>query len=158
MDLYRLFGQFQSGAKEKPWVLAVETDEDNLLLIGYIVQQLGYNFLTATDRVKALSLAQEYQPDLILLEPDLPGENNYELIYRLKSNALTSPIPIIALTRLVLPEEKEAILKAGCDACLVKPYLIDALENLLHYYLPTIPVLPKILNLKQDLSLVQEQI
>lgn len=152
MDLYRLWGQFQPAAREKPCVLAVETDEDNLLLISYIVQQLGCHLLTATDRVKALSLAQEHQPDLILLEPDLPEENSYELIHSFKSDTLTSKIPIIALTRLVLPEERKAILRAGCDACLGKPYLIDALENLLHSYLPSLVVTPKILNLRHESS------
>jgi two-component system, cell cycle response regulator DivK len=152
MDLYHLFDQFQTGAKKKPCVLALETDEDNLLLIGYIVQQLNCNLLIATEGLQALSLAQEYQPDIILLEPDLPGMNSYELIHKLKSSEVTSHIPLIALTRRVLPQEKKAILEAGCDACLGKPYLIDALENLLHIYLPNVCVVPQIHSLTQGSS------
>lgn len=158
MDLYNLFGQFYSGGKEKPCVLALETDEDNLLLISYIVKQLNCNLLTAIDGVQALALAKEYQPDLILLEPDLPQENGYQLIESLKSNDLTSRIPIIALTQLVLPEEREALLKAGCDACLRKPYLIEALENLLNYYLPTSSLTSIASNLEPKQFLIQEQI
>lgn len=118
-----------------PCILAVEDDEDNLLLITYLVKQLNCFLRTAKDGLTALSSIREDPPDLILLDIVLPKLNGIELITRLKQESSTFNIPIIVITGLTSPKEREQILSTGCDACFVKPYLLDELEKSIDKYL-----------------------
>ena len=135
MDSNFSASRVQESVEQMPLVLAVEDNEDNLLLIAYVLEQFNCTFMTATDGRKALSLAREYQPDLILLDMVLPEVSGIELISRFKQDKLTSRIPIIAVTGLVLAREREQIESAGCDDYISKPYLLNDLEAVIRRYL-----------------------
>lgn len=118
-------------ASKQPLILAVDDDEDNLFLLTEVLRPLSCLFVTATYGEAAILLAQNCQPDLILLDVMLPDFNGMEVVQRLRQNPKTSKIPIIAVTALARAEDRESLLLAGCDDYISKPYMIDELENVI---------------------------
>lgn len=116
----------------KPLILAVECDEDNRVLLSYALELFEYPFIIAADRQEAFSLACEARPDLILLEAILPTlADGLELVRQLKRHEQTRNIPIVAVTAIAIPHDRERILAAGCDGFLAKPYLLEQLQQIL---------------------------
>ncbi len=133
MELSTLYGE--QPAERQPLVLVVDDNEDNLLLLAFVIEQLGCAFITAVEGLTALDLAQTHQPSLIMLDMMLPDMDGIEVMSRLRQNPLTQTIPVIAVTALARPEDRERILSAGCDEYVSKPYIVDELEVLLRRYL-----------------------
>ncbi len=115
----------------QPLILAVEDNDDNLLLISYALESLGCKLICQTDSCSTLVVAKEYQPDLILMDILLPGLSGIDVVGYLKKEPLTWEIPVIAVTALASPEERERILMAGFDDYISKPYMIEDLEALI---------------------------
>lgn len=115
----------------QPLILAVEDNDDNLLLISYALESLGCKLICQTDSCSTLLVAKEYQPDLILMDILLPGLSGIDVVGYLKKEPLTLEIPVIAVTALASPEERERILMAGFDDYISKPYMIEDLEALI---------------------------
>lgn len=139
MDLNFATPMIQPKISEKLSILAVDDDEDNLIIISYILSAMGYSFMTAIRGDEGLVMAQTYAPSLILLDIILPGMDGFEIIRQLKHNPFTKNIPIIAVTGLAFLEDKKRILEAGCNDYLSKPYLIRDLEVLITHHLPQKP-------------------
>jgi len=121
---------------EHPLILAVDDNEDNLLLLGEVVESLSCSFISATHGQTALLLAQDCHPDLILLDVMLPDFNGVEVVQRLRQNPQTQAIPIVAVTALA--EDREHLLSAGCDDYISKPYMLEDIEKLINHYLSQI--------------------
>jgi DNA-binding response OmpR family regulator len=81
------------------------------------------------DGEQALRDAAERPPTLVLLDLMLPRLSGWEVARRLRQNARTSSVPIIAVSALSRPQEREAALHAGCDAYLTKPFTPDDLTR-----------------------------
>ena len=109
-------------------ILAVDDNEDNLLLLSEVLNVFDCSLLTATSGQTALTIAQAYNLDLILLDVMLPDLNGNEVVRRLKQNLTTENIPIIAVTALAREEDRDRLLAAGCSDYISKPYMIDDLE------------------------------
>ncbi|BAY64558.1 response regulator receiver domain protein [Calothrix brevissima NIES-22] len=122
---------------QQPLILAVEDNDDNLLLMGYALESLGCRFICQSDSINTVVVAKEYQPDLIMLDILLPTINGIEMVRYLKQEPLTRHIPVIAVTALASQEDRARILQAGFDAYLSKPYMIDELEIVIHKLLST---------------------
>jgi CheY-like chemotaxis protein len=116
---------------QQPLILAVEDNNDNLLLMGYALESLGCRFICQPDSIHTLVVAKEYQPNLIMLDILLPSVNGIEMVRYLKQEPLTAHIPVVAVTALADKEYQAQILKAGFDAYLSKPYMIDELETVI---------------------------
>jgi two-component system cell cycle response regulator DivK len=125
----------EQSAARQPVVLVVDDNEDNLMLLAFLVEQLDCTILTAIDGQTALNLAQTYQPSLILLDMMLPDLDGLEVLSRLKQGSSTATIPVIAVTAMARSQDRERILAAGCDEYVTKPYVIEELEALLRRYL-----------------------
>ena len=123
----------------EPIILAVDDDEDNLVLLTEVLGPLDCLVMTATHGQTALRLAQACQPNLILLDIMLPDLNGIEVVYRLKQNQATARIPVIAVTALARLEDRDRLILAGCNSYISKPYILDDLEALIRHYLPLIP-------------------
>ena len=123
----------------EPIILAVDDDEDNLVLLTEVLGPLNCLVMTATHGQTALRLAQAYQPNLILLDIMLPDLNGIEVVYRLKQNQETAKIPVIAVTALARLEDRDRLILAGCNDYISKPYILEDLEALIRHYLPLIP-------------------
>lgn len=117
---------------QQPLVLAVEDHEDSLLLISYALDSLGCRFICQKDSCATVLVAKEYQPDLIMLDILLPTLNGLEVVRQLKEEPLTKHIPVIAVTALATRENHQAIMGAGFDEYLCKPYMIEELEAVIH--------------------------
>jgi len=117
---------------QQPLVLAVEDHDDSLLLISYALESLGCRFICQKDSSATVLVAKEYQPDLIMLDILLPTFNGLEVVRQLKQEPLTKQIPVIAVTALATRENQKAIMGAGFDEYLCKPYMIEELESVIH--------------------------
>ncbi|MDV2992111.1 MAG: Polar-differentiation response regulator DivK [Chroococcidiopsis sp. SAG 2025] len=115
-------------------ILAVEDGADNLELIIQVLELIGFPFITANDGRTAIAMAQQHQPDLILLDMVLPDMNGLEVAQHLKQDCRTAEIPIVAVTAMVAEEEKGQYLLAGCIDFVAKPYDIEFLETVIKRY------------------------
>lgn len=113
---------------KQPRILAVDDNEDNLLLLSEVLNVFDCSLLTATSGQIALTIAQAYNPDLILLDVMLPDLNGIEVVRHLKHNPTTENIPVIAVTALARQEDRDRLLAAGCSDYISKPYMIEDLE------------------------------
>lgn len=119
---------------EQPLILAVDDNDDNLQLLTQLLVLMECSYVTATDGITTLELAQKYRPKLILLDMMLPDLSGIEVANRLKQNSQTSSIPIIAVTAMARAEDKESFIVAGCVDYVTKPYIIDDLEIIIRRY------------------------
>ncbi len=118
-----------------PKILLVEDNEMNRDMLSRRLQKKGYTVVTAQDGEKGYSLARSEAPDLILMDISLPAMDGWEVTRLLKANALTSHIPIIALTAHAMVSDREKALGIGCDDYDTKPVdfarLSEKIESLL---------------------------
>lgn len=135
MDKEFALGSSTQSADQQPLVLVVDDNEDNLLLLAFVVEQLDCRIVTALDGKTALDLAQDYHPSLILLDMMLPDMDGIEVLSHLKQNPITKTIPVIAVTAMAREQDRDRILLAGCNEYVSKPYAVDELEMLLRRYI-----------------------
>jgi two-component system, cell cycle response regulator DivK len=102
-------------------VLIVEDNAANMTLAVFLLQSAGHTVLSATDAEAGLTLARDEQPDLILMDIQLPGMDGLEATVLLKRDEATRAIPVIALTALAMKGDEERIRAAGCDGYIAKP-------------------------------------
>jgi two-component system cell cycle response regulator DivK len=102
-------------------VLVVEDNPANMSLATFLLESAGYSVLSATDAEAGLTLAREEQPDLILMDIQLPGMDGLAATMQLKGDDATRAIPVIALTALAMKGDEERIRAAGCDGYIAKP-------------------------------------
>ena len=102
-------------------VLIVEDNPTNMKLADLLLRSAGHTVLTAVDAETGLTLARVDQPDLILMDIQLPGMDGLAATALLKHDPLTASIPIIALTAMAMREDQERTHLAGCDAYITKP-------------------------------------
>lgn len=122
--------------RTKPLILVVDDDEDNLLLLSYALESLNCAIMTAVDGVSALSLAQTYQPDLILLDVLMPHMDGTEVVSRLRKDPKIKKTPVIAVTALAVAQDRERLLLAGFNDYISKPYMLEDIEAKVCRYLP----------------------
>jgi CheY-like chemotaxis protein len=116
-------------------ILVVDDDEDNLLLMSYVLEPLHCSVITAVDGHDALRAAQTQLPDLILLDIMLSKLDGIQVVSQLKKNPQTRKIPVVAVTALARDEDRERILEAGCNDYISKPFMIDELEATIRRHL-----------------------
>ena len=102
-------------------ILIVEDNEMNRDVLSRRLRRQGYDVLIATAGLEGLRLAAEARPDLILMDLGMPDIDGWECTKRLKAEAVTSAIPIIALTAHAMLGDREKALDAGCDDFDTKP-------------------------------------
>jgi two-component system cell cycle response regulator DivK len=102
-------------------VLIVEDNPTNMTLAVFLVQSVGHTVMSATDAEAGLTLARDEQPDLILMDIQLPGMDGLEATALLKRDEATRKIPVVALTALAMKGDEERIRAAGCDGYIAKP-------------------------------------
>ena len=114
-------------SKVQPLVLVVEDYQDAREMYAAYLEFSGYRVAEATNGVEALEQAHKLRPDIILMDLALPKMDGWEATRRLKADARTRAIPIVALTGHALAGHAEGARAAGCDAFVTKPCLPDAL-------------------------------
>ena len=111
-------------------ILYVEDNPDNMLLVKRVLVASGYNVLEAENGMDGLSVAENQDVDLILLDINLPDIDGYEVARRLRSNKkpALAYVPIIAITANALRGDAEKALEAGCDVYMSKPINVHELR------------------------------
>jgi two-component system cell cycle response regulator DivK len=102
-------------------VLIIEDNPANMTLATFLLQSAGHSVLPATDAETGLTLARAEQPDLILMDIQLPGMDGLQATAVLKGEDATRDIPVIALTALAMKGDEARIRAAGCDGYIAKP-------------------------------------
>jgi two-component system cell cycle response regulator DivK len=102
-------------------VLVIEDNPANMTLATFLLENAGHQVLPATDAETGMTIAREQQPDLVLMDIQLPGMDGLHATALLKRDELTRRIPIIALTALAMKGDEERIRAAGCDGYIAKP-------------------------------------
>ena len=102
-------------------ILIVEDTPNNMKLAVFLLERAGHEVLQATDAEQGIRIAQERQPELILMDVQLPSMDGLTATRLLKSDAQTRSIKIIAVTALAMAGDQEKIAAAGCDGYIAKP-------------------------------------
>jgi two-component system cell cycle response regulator DivK len=110
-------------------VLVVEDNEKNMKLFRDVLQASGYRPLEATTGKRALELALEHQPKLVLMDIQLPDIDGLDALGRLRADGRTASIPVIALTAQAMQGDRERFLDAGFDGYLSKPVNVIEFVN-----------------------------
>ena len=118
-----------------PRILLVEDNEMNRDMLSRRLQRKGYQVVLAVDGQSGVEMAQTQAPDLILIDMSLPVLDGWEATRRLKADAATQHIPVIALTSHAMFGDREKALEAGCNDYDTKPVelprLLGKIEALL---------------------------
>jgi two-component system, cell cycle response regulator DivK len=116
-------------------ILLVEDNEMNRDMLLRRLQRKGYEVILAVDGQSGVEMTQNHAPDLILMDMSLPVLDGWEATRRLKADAATRHIPVIALTAHAMSSDREKALEAGCDDYDTKPVelrrLLAKIETLL---------------------------
>lgn len=112
---------------DKPTVLLIEDNDDGREMMATMLGSYGYPVLQARDGLEGVRLATAELPDVALVDIGLPGIDGYEVARRLRKDAATHGIRLIALTGYGLAEDQRRVLEAGFDLHMVKPVDIATL-------------------------------
>jgi CheY-like chemotaxis protein len=116
-------------------ILLVEDNEMNRDMLSRRLTRRGYDVVVAVDGQEGIDRARSEGPDLILLDLSLPVVDGWTAARLLKDDAVTSGIPIIALTAHAMTGDREKAIEAGCDEYDTKPVdikrLLGKIENIL---------------------------
>jgi two-component system, cell cycle response regulator DivK len=110
-------------SSDRPRVLVVDDYPDAREMYSEYLGYCGFDVVEAANGMEALQRAVETQPDIILMDLSLPVMDGWEATRRLKADARTAGIPVVALTGHALAGISEGARKAGCDAFVTKPCL-----------------------------------
>lgn len=102
-------------------ILLVEDNEMNRDMLSRRLSRRGFDVALAVDGQDGLDKVRDLEPDLVLLDMDLPVIDGWEVARRLKAAPETAKIPIIALTAHAMVGDRDRALEAGCDDYDVKP-------------------------------------
>jgi CheY-like chemotaxis protein len=116
-------------------ILVVEDNEANQLLASSVLERAGYRIELASDSVQALDAIKRSEPDLILMDIQLPGQDGLAFTRELKADPRTAAIPIVALTALAMAGDLERSLEAGCAGYISKPIDTRTLATEVQKYL-----------------------
>ena len=117
-------------------ILVVEDQEDNRQILHDLLGHAGYELAEARSGKEALAVVAAWRPDLILMDMQLPKISGIEATRRLRAEAATAAIPIIAVTSFALSGDDLKAIEAGATAYLAKPYSPYALLGMIRKLLP----------------------
>ena len=118
-------------------VLVVDDNPLNLELASAMLHMAGIQTLSATDADAGLALARREQPDIVLMDVQMPRVDGIEATRRLKADPATAAIPVIAFTAFAMAGDEARFLAAGCDGFISKPIeLASFAAQVLGYLVP----------------------
>jgi two-component system cell cycle response regulator DivK len=119
-------------------ILYIEDNQDNMMLVKRALEARGYRLLEAEDGLAGVTVAENQDVNLILLDINLPDIDGYEVARRLRTSpkADLAYVPIIAVTANALKGDAEKALEAGCDVYMSKPINIRELWARVEAFVP----------------------
>lgn len=120
-----------TGTRRKLRVLAVDDNEDSALSMAMVLKIMGHDVRTAFDGVAALQVAEEFRPEVILMDIGMPKLNGYDTCHLLREQPWAADILMVALTGWGQEEDRRRSFEAGFNRHLVKPVEPDEVKKLL---------------------------
>jgi CheY-like chemotaxis protein len=114
-----------------PLVLIVEDHADTREMLRTLLSIFGCRVIEAEDGERALNVAEQMRPDLILLDMKIPRLDGLAVARLIRSHASLRDVPIVAITGNAAPQFQVETLTAGCNHCLVKPLDFGKLEEVI---------------------------
>lgn len=108
-------------------ILVVDDNDMNRELMETVLRGNGYNVLSTDNGTTALEIAKSIQPDLVLMDIQMPFVDGYAALAMLQETASTSAIPVVAVTGNAMPHDTDKILASGFVQCITKPYKLNHL-------------------------------
>lgn len=121
--------------QDRKTVLIVEDNELNMKLFHDLLDVQGYRVLQADNGADAILLAREHQPDLIIMDIQLPGRSGREVTVEIKADPELAHIPVIAVTAFAMKSDEDWIRQAGCEDYLAKPISVPVFLEKVKTYL-----------------------
>jgi two-component system cell cycle response regulator DivK len=121
---------------EKPCILIIEDDRDNMDLMRFMMERQGYAVLEAYDGREGLEMARTNLPHLALVDLAMPEVDGWTVIQELKADPATRKIKIVVVTVRSLVEDRLRAQEAGCDAFITKPMSMAQLAEVVSQLLP----------------------
>src|SRR5438477_9700954 len=118
-------------------ILVVEDDRLSLILLRQLLTAQGYEILQSSEGWDGINRARNEQPDLIVMDINLPDICGLDAALLLKNEDQTKDIPIIAVSACVTPGDKANALKSGCAAYIAKPVNVGNLLRTVESFLPS---------------------
>lgn len=117
-------------------ILYIEDNVKNLMLVKkWVKKATNYNLITTTHPLDGLSLAETYEPELILLDINLPEIDGYEVLKRLRQNEKLKHIPVVAVTARAMYEDIAEGMTAGFNGYVTKPIDLVNLADVISCHL-----------------------
>ncbi len=116
-------------------ILIVEDNETNIRALTDYLSAFHYQLEVARSGLEALQLVRSEHPDLILMDVQMPGMDGLECMRQIRADPTIAPLPIIVLTALAMPGDREKALAAGANAYLSKPVSLKQLMQLIESHL-----------------------
>lgn len=110
-------------------VLVVEDNERNMELVRAVLEHAGFEVRGAGTAEEALTEAVRDPPDLVLMDLQLPGQDGVAGLHALRAHPATEDVPVVALTALAMPEDRERVQRAGFDGYWEKPISVRDLPQ-----------------------------
>ncbi|RAM49678.1 MAG: hypothetical protein C6Y22_21020 [Hapalosiphonaceae cyanobacterium JJU2] len=114
---------------ESPLILLAEDNQANIDTMSGYLESRGYRLMLANNGQQAIELSLAHRPDLIVMDIQMPIMDGLEAMYHIRSNQQLMHIPIIALTALAMPGDRETCLAAGAKEYLTKPVKLKQLAT-----------------------------
>jgi len=115
-------------------ILVVEDNELNMKLFCDLLDAFGFQTVESRDGLKAVDLAREHKPDLIIMDIQLPEVSGLDLTRWIKDDISINKIPIMAVTAFAMRQDERLVREAGCEAYMSKPIqmmpFIDTVKKL----------------------------
>lgn len=118
-------------------IFIVEDNELNMKLFNDLLEAHGYETVTTRDGTKALDIAQEAKPDLILMDIQLPEVSGLDITRQIKGDDNLKDIPVIAVTAFAMKGDEDKIRECGCNGYISKPISIGTFIETIKHHLET---------------------
>jgi two-component system cell cycle response regulator DivK len=110
-------------------ILVVEDNERNLKLVRDVLRFAGFDVIEARSGEEGVALAKECEPDLVLMDLQLPGMGGSDALRFLRCDPRTRDVGVVAVTALAMKEDRERALRDGFDGYIQKPISVRALPD-----------------------------
>lgn len=117
-------------------ILIIEDNEQNMYLLTFLLNRHGHEVVQACNGRQGIELAERENPDLILLDIQLPQMDGYAVARQIKAIQLLAGIPIVAVTSYAMVGDREKTIAAGCSGYIEKPINPDMFLEQISEFLP----------------------
>jgi two-component system cell cycle response regulator DivK len=110
-------------------ILVVEDNPKNLKLVRDVLQYSGFEVIEATSGEEGVRLAKESEPDLILMDLQLPGIDGTEALRQIREINPARQVPVVAVTAFAMNEDRERTFESGFNGYMEKPISVRSLPQ-----------------------------